>query len=136
MTETVGIQTQRVMAVGKRKTAVARIILKPGSGKILVNGKAFEDYFKRPTLELIVNQPFKLTNTVGKYDVSANVCGGGPSGQADAIKYGIAKALLKVDEGLRATLKQAGLLTRDARIVERKKYGKHKARRSHQYSKR
>jgi small subunit ribosomal protein S9 len=136
MAETAGIQTQRVMAVGKRKTAVARIILKPGSGKILVNGKAFEDYFKRPTLELIVNQPFKLTNTVGKYDVSANVCGGGLSGQADAIKYGIAKALLKVDEGLRTTLKQAGLLTRDARIVERKKYGKHKARRSHQYSKR
>jgi small subunit ribosomal protein S9 len=127
---------KRQFVVGKRKTAIARVSVVPGSGKILVNEKDFPEYFGREALRFIVQQPFDVTGTVGKYDVTAMIVGGGPAGQADALKYAIAKGLLKVNAELRKPLKVAGLLTRDARIVERKKYGRRGARRRSQYSKR
>ncbi len=126
----------RAYATGKRKNAIARVWIKPGSGRITVNGRDQETYFARPTLRLILNQPFVVAGRVNQYDVIATVKGGGLSGQAGAVKHGIAKALQNYEPELRAPLKAAGLLTRDARIVERKKYGKHKARRSPQFSKR
>ena len=126
----------RAYATGRRKDAVARVWIKPGTGKITVNGKDQEAYFARPTLRLIINQPFGITEREGQYDVIATVRGGGLSGQAGAVKHGISQALTKYEPTLRSTVKAAGFLTRDSRVVERKKYGKAKARRSFQFSKR
>ena len=126
----------RSYATGKRKDSVARVWLKPGSGKVTVNGREIERYFARPTLRLILNQPFEAAEREGQYDVVCTVKGGGLSGQAGAVRHGISKALTYYEPGLRPTLKQGGFLTRDARVVERKKYGKRKARRSFQFSKR
>ncbi len=126
----------RTYATGKRKDAVARVWIKPGSGKITVNGRDQETYFARPTLRLIVNQPFGISDRTGQYDVIATVKGGGLSGQAGAVKHGISKALQLAEPTLRGGLKAAGFLTRDSRVVERKKYGRAKARRSFQFSKR
>jgi small subunit ribosomal protein S9 len=123
-------------ATGKRKNAIARVRLKPGTGKITVNERAVDDYFGRQTSRMVVMQPFELTQTLGRFDTIATVHGGGLSGQAGAIKHGISKALLEVDTGYRSTLKAAGFLTRDARVKERKKYGKRGARASFQFSKR
>lgn len=123
-------------ATGKRKEAVARVWIRPGTGKIMINNRTQEQYFGRPVLRMLINQPFDLTQTRGDFDVSINVQGGGSSGQAGAIKHGISKALEVYDPGHRPVLKKAGFLTRDARVVERKKYGKHKARKSTQFSKR
>ncbi|PLX71891.1 MAG: 30S ribosomal protein S9 [Desulfuromonas sp.] len=127
---------QKFYATGKRKTSVARVWLKPGTGNIVVNKRALDEYFGRPTSKMVVRQPLELTENVGKFDIFVNVSGGGPSGQAGAIKHGITKALLEADPELRATLKKAGFITRDSRIKERKKYGKRAARRSFQFSKR
>ncbi|MEM1052142.1 MAG: 30S ribosomal protein S9 [Pseudomonadota bacterium] len=126
----------RAYATGRRKDATARVWLKPGTGKITVNGKDQEVYFARPTLRLIINQPFGITERTGQYDVVATVKGGGLSGQAGAVKHGISQALTKYEPELRSTVKAAGFLTRDSRVVERKKYGRAKARRSFQFSKR
>ncbi len=126
----------RTYATGKRKDAVARVWVKPGSGKVTVNGRDQEVYFARPTLRLIVNQPFQVADRIDQYDVVATVSGGGLSGQAGAVKHGISKALQLAEPELRTSLKAAGFLTRDSRVVERKKYGKAKARRSFQFSKR
>ena len=126
----------RSYATGKRKDAVARVWIKPGSGKVTVNGKELNTYFARPVLQMILAQPFGITNTEGQFDVVATVKGGGLSGQAGAVKHGISKALQLYDPNLRAALKAAGFLTRDSRVVERKKFGKRKARRSFQFSKR
>lgn len=126
----------RAYATGKRKDAVARVWVKAGSGKITVNGKDMTAYFARPVLQLIVNQPFSVAGVEGQYDVYATVAGGGLSGQAGAVKHGISKALQLHEPALRAALKAAGFLTRNSRVVERKKYGKRKARRSFQFSKR
>jgi len=126
----------RWYATGKRKSAIARIFIKPGAGNIIVNDIAIEEYFPRPTSRMIISQPFQLTETAGKFDVRVNVCGGGKSGQADAVKHGIAKALISFSKDLRPILKKAGFLTRDARIKERKKYGQKGARKRFQYSKR
>jgi small subunit ribosomal protein S9 len=126
----------RSYATGRRKDAVARVWLKPGTGKISVNGRDQEVYFARPSLRLVINQPFGVTERVGQYDVIATVKGGGLSGQAGAVKHGIAQALSKFEPALRGAVKAEGFLTRDSRTVERKKYGKAKARRSFQFSKR
>lgn len=124
------------MATGRRKTSVARVRLVPGSGRIVVNGRDAEEYFGRPVLAKTLEKPFEVTDTQGKYDVSVNVIGGGFTGQAEAARHGIARALLLVDDEYRKPLKQAGLLTRDPRMKERKKYGLKKARRAPQFSKR
>ena len=121
---------------GRRKKSVARVRLYPGTGSITINGRDVDDYFGLETLKLIMNQPFDVTNNMGKYDVVANVVGGGISGQAGAIRHGIARALLVADETTRGALKAAGLLTRDPRMKERKKYGLKAARRAPQFSKR
>jgi small subunit ribosomal protein S9 len=126
----------RAYATGRRKDAVARVWLKPGSGTIIVNGRDQTVYFARPTLRLIINQVFDITERRGQYDVVASVKGGGLSGQAGAVRHGISTALTRYEPGLRTTVKQAGFLTRDPRVVERKKYGRAKARRSFQFSKR
>jgi small subunit ribosomal protein S9 len=126
----------RAYATGRRKDAVARVWLKPGSGRITVNGREQEIYFARPTLRLVINQPFDVADRRGQYDVDVTVKGGGLSGQAGAVKHGIAQALTRYEPGLRTVVKQAGFLTRDPRAVERKKYGRAKARRSFQFSKR
>jgi small subunit ribosomal protein S9 len=126
----------RAYATGRRKDAVARVWLKPGSGKIEVNGRDQTVYFARPTLRLVINQPFGITDRDGQYDVIATVKGGGLSGQAGAVLHGIAQALSRFEPALRTTVKRAGFLTRDPRVVERKKYGRAKARRSFQFSKR
>ena len=126
----------RAYATGRRKDAVARVWLKPGSGKIVVNGRDQEVYFARPSLRLVINQPFGVTERTGQYDVIATVKGGGLSGQAGAVKHGIAQALSKFEPLLRSAVKAEGFLTRDSRVVERKKYGKAKARKSFQFSKR
>ena len=123
-------------ATGRRKTAVARIRLIPGDGKIIVNKRSLESYFGLKTLELIVKQPLTLTDTLGKYDVLAKVYGGGVSGQAGAVRHGVSRALLKVADEYRPILKKAGLLTRDPREKERRKYGLKKARKASQFSKR
>jgi len=127
---------QKIYATGRRKTSVARVWMKPGTGAITINKRTMDEYFGRPTSKMVVRQPLELTDNVGKFDIDVNVCGGGPSGQAGAIKHGITKALLEVDPELRASLKKAGFVTRDSRIKERKKYGKRGARRSFQFSKR
>lgn len=126
----------RAYATGKRKNAIARVWLKPGSGKIIVNGRDQTVYFARPSLRLVINQPFDVADRRDQYDVMATVVGGGLSGQAGAVKHGIAQALAKYEPVLRTPVKQAGFLTRDPRVVERKKYGRAKARRSFQFSKR
>ncbi|GGO23736.1 30S ribosomal protein S9 [Gemmobacter aquaticus] len=126
----------RSYATGKRKDAVARVWVKPGSGKVVVNGKEMAVYFARPVLQMILKQPFQVANVEGQFDVYATVAGGGLSGQAGAVKHGISKALQLYEPSLRGALKAAGFLTRDSRVVERKKYGKAKARRSFQFSKR
>ena len=126
----------RSYATGRRKNAVARVWVKPGTGKITVNGRDQEVYFARPTLRLVINQPFQVADREGQYDVIATVVGGGLSGQAGAVKHGIAQALSRYEPALRGAVKAAGFLTRDARVVERKKYGKAGARRSFQFSKR
>ncbi len=126
----------RAYATGRRKDAVARVWLKPGNGTITVNGRDQSVYFARPTLRLVINQPFDVTERRGQYDVVATVVGGGLSGQAGAVKHGISQALTRYEPALRTTVKQAGFLTRDPRVVERKKYGRAKARRRFQFSKR
>ena len=126
----------RAYATGRRKDAVARVWLKPGSGQIQVNGRDQEVYFARPTLRLIINQVFDVADRKGQYDVIATVSGGGLSGQAGAVRHGISKALTQYEPDLRGVLKRGGFLTRDPRVVERKKYGRAKARRSFQFSKR
>jgi small subunit ribosomal protein S9 len=126
----------RAYATGRRKDAVARVWLKPGTGKIIVNGRDQEVYFARPTLRLVINQVFDITDRRGSYDVVATVKGGGLSGQAGAVRHGISTALTRYEPELRTTVKREGFLTRDPRVVERKKYGKAKARRSFQFSKR
>ena len=126
----------RSYATGRRKDAVARVWIKPGSGKVVVNGRDQEVYFARPTLRLVIDQPFQVADRAGQYDVIATVKGGGLSGQAGAVKHGIAQALAKFEPALRGAVKAAGFLTRDSRVVERKKYGRAKARRSFQFSKR
>jgi len=127
---------QKIYATGKKKTSVARVWIQPGTGNIVVNKRSIDDYFGRETSKMVIRQPLELTSNVGKFDIFVNVAGGGPSGQAGAIKHGITKALLEVDIALRGVLKKAGFITRDSRIKERKKYGKAAARRSFQFSKR
>ncbi len=127
---------QRFYATGKKKTSVARVYVKPGNGTIVINRRPLDEYFGRATSKMIVSQPLELTENTGKFDINVNVSGGGPSGQAGAIKHGITKALLAIDPELRAVLKKAGFITRDSRIKERKKYGKKAARASFQFSKR
>jgi small subunit ribosomal protein S9 len=126
----------RAYATGKRKDAVARVWIKPGSGKITVNDRAIDVYFARPVLRMIVQQPLVIAKRLGQYDLMVSVAGGGLSGQAGAVRHGLAKALTNFEPELRPALKKEGFLTRDARVVERKKYGKKKARRSFQFSKR
>ena len=126
----------QVFSTGRRKTSVARVYLVPGEGRILINKKDADEYLARETLKMIIMQPFEVTDTVGKFDVSVNVRGGGVSGQAGAIKHGISRALLDVSPDFRKPLKKAGYLTRDAREVERKKYGQRGARARFQFSKR
>lgn len=126
----------RAYATGKRKDAIARVWIRPGSGKIVVNGKSIEEYFTRPVLTMILRHPLVLTKREKQYDVSCKVHGGGLSGQAGAVRHGISRALTYYEPELRGTLKKAGALTRDPRVVERKKYGRRKARRSFQFSKR
>ena len=126
----------RAYATGKRKDAVARVWLAPGSGKISINGKEYNAYFGRPVLQMLIHQPIKAANRDGQYDIIATVTGGGLSGQAGAVRHGISKALTHYEPTLRPILKKGGFLTRDSRVVERKKYGKAKARRSFQFSKR
>jgi small subunit ribosomal protein S9 len=126
----------RAYATGKRKDAVARVWIKPGNGKIVVNGREVEVYFARPTSRMVINQPFEAANRKDQYDVMCTVKGGGLSGQAGAVRHGISRALLNFEPDLRPVLKQGGFLTRDPRVVERKKYGRAKARRSFQFSKR
>jgi len=126
----------RTYATGKRKDAVARVWIKPGNGQLVVNGRAGEVYFSRPVLRMVLSQPFQVTDRLGQYDIVCTVAGGGLSGQAGAVRHGISKALALREPGLRPILKKVGMLTRDSRVVERKKYGRAKARRSFQFSKR
>ncbi|MCB0420770.1 MAG: 30S ribosomal protein S9 [Bdellovibrionales bacterium] len=123
-------------ATGKRKTSSARVFLKPGSGKITINGKNYDEFITHATGKVVVNTPFQVTNNTNKYDLYVTVKGGGITGQVEAIRHGISRALVVVDEKNRPALKKAGFLTRDSRMVERKKYGQHKARKSTQFSKR
>jgi len=126
----------RAYATGKRKNAIARVWIKPGTGKVTINGRDIEVYFARPVLRMIINQPFHVCEREGQFDVVCTAVGGGLSGQAGAVRHGISKALNLFEPGLRPALKKNGFLTRDSRVVERKKYGKAKARRSFQFSKR
>jgi len=126
----------RSYATGKRKNAVARVWIKPGSGKVVINTRVIETYFARPVLRMLIQQPLVASNRTGQYDVTCTVSGGGLSGQAGAVRHGISKALTYFEPDLRGVLKRGGFLTRDSRVVERKKYGKMKARRSFQFSKR
>lgn len=123
-------------ATGRRKTSAARVFLKTGTGKVTVNGKALDDYMPTPTARMTVLTPFSITDTRNQYDVRVTVVGGGVTGQCEAIRHGVSRALITLNPELRTVLKKAGFLTRDSRMVERKKYGKHKARRSTQFSKR
>ena len=130
------VNKDRSYATGKRKNSIARVWLKKGEGNISINGKSLKDYFSRPVLQMIVNQPLEIIQSVSNYDIKATVKGGGLSGQAGALRYGISKALTLYDNELRKSLKKVGFLTRDSRVVERKKSGLAKARRSYQFSKR
>jgi small subunit ribosomal protein S9 len=125
-----------IVATGRRKTSVARVFLKPGKGSLRINNRTLQDYFGRETARMIVLQPFQVTQTAGNFDIEVNVDGGGNSGQAGAIRHGITRALMEFNPDLRPSLKKAGFVTRDPRAVERKKYGRHKARKRPQYSKR
>jgi len=127
---------ETVRATGRRKESVARVRIVPGSGRFALNGRALEDYFPRPALQMVVTEPLRLTNTIDRYDVIASIDGGGISGQAGAVRHGIARALVEADPTLRGDLKKKGLLTRDSRVKERRKYGLKKARKAPQYSKR
>jgi small subunit ribosomal protein S9 len=129
-------EKSRVIVVGRRKESTARVFLAEGTGKVRVNKRAFEDYFPRETHRIVVMQPMNVTGTTGKYDITATVSGGGISGQAGALKHGIARALIETDEALRTVLKKGGFLTRDPRAKERKKYGQKRARKRFQFSKR
>lgn len=129
-------QTDKTYATGKRKNAVARVYVKPGTGVITINGRPYEQYFPRAASQLLVQQPFEMIEVMGRYDVEANVAGGGLAAQADSVRFGIARALAAMDGERRSPLKKAGLLTRDARKKERKKYGQPGARKRYQYSKR
>jgi small subunit ribosomal protein S9 len=129
-------QFGRAYATGKRKNAIARVWLKPGAGKIVINGKDYEAYFARPVLRLVLRQPLMATDRISQFDIMATVVGGGLSGQAGAIRHGISKALTYFEPSLRPVLKKGGFLTRDSRVVERKKFGRAKARKSFQFSKR
>jgi small subunit ribosomal protein S9 len=129
-------KTSEFLGTGRRKTSVARVRLSSGSGKVTVNGRAFENYFPTDSLRMVVQQPLAVTGTADKFDVRANVSGGGPAGQAGAVRHGIARALLLADAALRPSLKAEGLLTRDPRMKERKKYGQPGARKRFQFSKR
>jgi small subunit ribosomal protein S9 len=133
MASTIG---DRVRATGRRKESIARVRLSPGSGRFLLNGRTIEEYFPRPVLRMVVTEPLRLTNTSERFDVIASLEGGGISGQAGALRHGIARALCEADPTLRGELKKKGLLTRDARVKERRKYGLKKARKAPQYSKR
>ncbi len=124
------------LGTGRRKSAVARVFLRPGKGAFVVNGKPVDEFFSRETGRMVVRQPLELTNHLGSFDIMVNVTGGGESGQAGAVRHGIARALVEYDEALKPALRKAGLITRDAREVERKKVGLHKARRRKQFSKR
>jgi small subunit ribosomal protein S9 len=126
----------RSYATGRRKDAVARVWLKPGTGKIIVNKRSLENYFPRPVLRMLINQPFEVSNREGQFDIYCTVSGGGLSGQAGALRHGISQCLIRFEPDLRPVLKKGGFLTRDSRVVERKKYGRRKARRSFQFSKR
>ncbi len=128
--------TTQYYATGRRKSSSARVYLRPGKGEIIINKRSLETYFGRETSRMVVRQPFDVTNTLGQFDVYVNVDGGGNTGQAGAIRHGITRALISYDETLRSDLRQAGFVTRDARCVERKKIGLHKARKRPQYSKR
>jgi small subunit ribosomal protein S9 len=127
---------ERFYGTGRRKTSIARVWIRPGTGRIVVNRRPFEDYFPRETLRMIIAQPFQVTNTSGQFDMLVNVGGGGPTGQAGAVRHGLSRALARFDDKLRLPLKKAGLLTRDPRMRERKKYGQPGARQKFQYSKR
>ena len=127
---------ERTYATGKRKNSIARVWLKRGKGEITINGKTVDKYFSRPVLQMIVNQPMEVIQSIGSYEIKATVKGGGLSGQAGALRHGISKALSLYDNSLRPLLKKVGFLTRDSRVVERKKFGLAKARRSYQFSKR
>jgi len=127
---------ETVRATGRRKESVARVRIVPGSGRFALNGRSLEDYFPRPALQMVVTEPLRLTNTIDRYDVIAAIDGGGISGQAGAVRHGIARALVEADPTLRGDLKKKGLLTRDSRVKERRKYGLKKARKAPQYSKR
>ncbi|MGB5217966.1 MAG: 30S ribosomal protein S9 [Smithella sp.] len=127
---------QRFYATGKRKSAIARVYMKAGSGNFVVNKRTFDDYFPRPSLKMLIKQPLDITGKKDQFDLFINVCGGGMAGQAGAVKHGISKALLEYDAELRSVLKRAGFLTRDARVKERKKYGQPGARKRFQFSKR
>ena len=127
---------EQFYGTGRRKSAVARVWMIPGAGKILINGRGLEDYFPRATSRMMLMQPLVLTESEGKFDIKVNVCGGGQTGQADAVKHGISRALLRFDQAMRPSLKRAGFLTRDARKKERKKPGQPGARKKFQYSKR
>ncbi|MBP0579154.1 30S ribosomal protein S9 [Labrys sp. LIt4] len=126
----------RAYATGKRKNAIARVWIKPGAGKVTVNGRELDVYFARPVLRLLIQQPLTVANRTGQYDINITVAGGGLSGQAGAVRHGVSKALTYYEPELRSALKKEGFLTRDSRVVERKKYGRAKARRSFQFSKR
>jgi small subunit ribosomal protein S9 len=123
-------------ATGKRKNSIARVWMTPGAGKIVINGRTIEDYFGREVLRMIIHQPLELVNALGKFDINVLASGGGTSGQAGALRHGISKALLEIDPETRGALKKAGFLTRDPRVVERKKYGRPGARKRFQFSKR
>ena len=129
-------RNQQHYGTGRRKTAVARVFITPGKGAITVNGKPVDTFFSRETGRMVVRQPLELTKMTSNFDITVNVDGGGESGQAGAVRHGITRALIQYDASLKSVLKKAGLVTRDARAVERKKVGLHKARRRHQYSKR
>jgi small subunit ribosomal protein S9 len=130
------LQRQHHYGTGRRKTAVARVFMRPGTGAITVNGRPVDEFFSRETGRMVVRQPLELTKTTASFDIIVNVDGGGESGQAGAVRHGITRALIQYDAALKPALKKAGLVTRDARAVERKKVGLHKARRRHQFSKR
>lgn len=136
LVEPVKDELGRSYATGKRKNAIARVWIKPGTGKVTVNKRDIEVYFARPVLRMIINQPFIVSERTGQFDVVCTVAGGGLSGQAGAVRHGISKAMTLFEPGLRPILKKSGFLTRDSRVVERKKYGRRKARRSFQFSKR
>jgi small subunit ribosomal protein S9 len=139
VTETVQVKPDslsRIYATGRRKNAIARVWIKPGKGKVVVNNKDWQTYFARPTLRMIIDQPLLVADRAGQYDIMCTVVGGGLSGQAGALRHGISRALASYEPNLRTVLKTNGFLTRDSRVVERKKYGRRKARRRFQFSKR